>query len=80
MASRYDPIWNEIKANGTATITVSKDAARTVTEGVIEAKKHENTARIKVGLIGWSRMKIERTPISDTHIKITFSFLYSTDI
>jgi hypothetical protein len=80
MARRYVTIWNRIKAEGKAEITVSKAAARTVENGVKEAKTIENVARRKMGMIGWSKLVISREVLSDTHVKITFSFLYSTDV
>lgn len=80
MARRYVPIWNRIKAEGKTTITVSKAAARTVENGVKEAKTIENVSRRKMGMIGWSKLIIEREEISSTHIKITFTLLYSTDV
>lgn len=80
MAKRHIEIWKEIKAKGKATVTVSKDAARTTENGVKEEKTKENTARVKMGMIGWSKLVITREPISTTHIKITFSLLYSTDV
>jgi hypothetical protein len=80
MARRYAPVWNRIKVDGKATITVSKDAARAVEYGVKEAKALENVSRRKMGMIGWSKLVIERESISPTHLKITFTLLYSTDV
>ncbi len=80
MARRYVPIWNRIKAEGKVEITVSKDAARTVENGVKEAKTIENVARRKMGMIGWSKLVVKRETISDNYIKITFTLLYSTDV
>jgi len=80
MARRYASIWNVIKAEGKVSITVSKDAARTVENGVKEAKTIENVSRRKMGMIGWSKLVISREKLSDTHIKITFKLLYSTDV
>lgn len=78
MARRYQPIWDTLKKTGKADITVSLDAARTVENGVKELKTAENVARRKVGLIGWSKLVITREKLSDTHVKISFRFLYST--
>ena len=80
MARRYQPIWETIKRTGSAEITVSKDAARTVEEGVKEIKSEENTVRRKMGMIGWSKLVIKREKLSSTHIKISFELLYRTDL
>lgn len=76
----YSSVWNEIKLNGKASVTVSKDFARTMIAGVIETKSDENTVRRKVGLIGWSKLKITRTVLSDTRIRVDFTLVYSTNL
>ena len=78
--SRYDAIWNEIKRAGYVEITVSRDAARTVEQGIKRVKTAENVARRLAGLIGWSKLVVTRTVLSSTHIKIRLELLYRTDI
>lgn len=80
MASRYCQIWNQIKETGCAEITVSKAAARTVEQGVKRVKTAENVARRLAGLVGWSKLVVKRESLSSTHIKITFTLLYRTDL
>lgn len=77
---QYDSIWHQIKTTGNASVTVSKDHARTMIAGVIETKSDENTLRRKVGLIGWSKLVITRTKLSDTHIRVDFSLAYLTNL
>ena len=76
--SRYDVIWNTIKTTGSAEVTVSKDFARTMEDGVKRVKTAENVARRMAGLVGWSKLTITRTELSDTRLKIRFELLYST--
>ena len=78
--SQYDSVWAAIKHVGSATVTVSKAHARTVEDGVKRVKTAENTARTRVGLVGWSKLVIKREDISATMTKITFSLLYRTDL
>jgi hypothetical protein len=80
LASRYCQIWDEIKTTGCATITVSKAAACTVEQGVKRVKTAENVARRLAGLVGWSKLVVRRESISGTHMKITFTLLYRTDL
>lgn len=77
---QYDSIWKQLKETGTASVTVSKDHARTMIAGVIETKSDENTLRRKVGLIGWSKLVIKRTSLSPTHMRVDFSFAYITNL
>lgn len=78
--SQYDVIWTAIKKTGSAEVTVSKAHARTVEDGVKRVKTAENTARRFAGLVGWSKLVITRHTLSSTHIKITFTLLYRTDL
>jgi hypothetical protein len=78
--SQYDSVWATIKHAGSATVTVSKAHARTVEDGVKRVKTAENTARTRVGLVGWSKLVIKREDISVTMTKITFTLLYRTDL
>ena len=76
--SRYDIIWNEIKQTGRAQVTVSKEAARSIENGVKRVKTAENVARRRVGLVGWSKLVVTRYEISSTHLRIEFELLYLT--
>lgn len=76
--SRYHVIWNSIKQTGSAEVTVSKEHARTVEDGVKRVKTAENVARRLSGLVGWSKLVIEREELSSTHILIKFTLLYNT--
>ncbi len=78
--SQYDVIWSAIKKAGSAEVTVSKAHARTVEDGVKRVKTAENVARRMTGLVGWSKLVIKREQLSSTHIKISFTLLYRTDL
>ena len=78
--SQYDSVWHTIKHVGSATVTVSKGHARTVEDGVKRVKTSENVSRRLAGLVGWSKLVIQRQEISATHVRITFSLLYRTDL
>lgn len=80
MASQYQSIWNTLKTNEWAEVTVSKDNARTMIDGVKRVKALENTARRSVGLMGWSKMVIIQQEISGLYIKVRFELLYSTKL
>lgn len=73
-------IWSAIKKAGSAEVTVSKAHARTVEDGVKRVKTAENVARRMTGLVGWSKLVIKREQLSSTHIKISFTLLYRTDL
>lgn len=77
---QYDSIWLDIKTHGKASVTVSREHSRTMIAGVIELKSDENTARRAVGLIGWSKLVIVRTPLSATHMRVDFSLAYLTNL
>lgn len=77
---KYEPVWNELKAAGKVEITVSKEATRRILNGIKLAKTTENVARRQAGLVGWSKLVIVETPLSDRMVKITLSFLYSTKL
>ncbi len=76
--TKYADLWNEIKQTGKVDFTVSKDIAPTVIHGVLRTKSAENVARRNVGLIGWSKLVIEQTELSATHIRVHMRLLYST--
>lgn len=77
---QYAIIWSTLKASGTASVTVSKDHARTLIAGVVELKCDDNTLRKKMGLIPWSKLVIKRTVLSATHLRVDFSFVYRIDL
>lgn len=74
----YYAIWDTIKKTGSASITVSKEYSRAVENGVKRVKTAENVARRQAGLVGWSKLTVTRTAISNTHLRIDFSLLYLT--
>ena len=78
--SQYDAVWHTIKLTGKAEVTVSKAFIRTLENGVKRIKTAENVARRQVGLVGWSKLVVTRERLSATHIKVTFSLLYRTDL
>ena len=76
----YTAVWTEVKLTGTASIVVSKVAAKKITLGILQAKAKENVARKNAGLVYWSKFVIERQSISDTMIKITFTLCYESKL
>lgn len=78
MAYKYQTIWNEIKHNKKAEITISKDLAPTVIQGVKRTKSAENVGRSEVGLVRYSKLVIEQEVLSERTgmLKVTFSLLY----
>jgi len=76
--SQYDTIWNQIKHTGNAEVVVSISFARTLEDGVKRVKTAENTARRLAGLVGWSKLTIQREQLSATRVKIKFALLYLT--
>lgn len=76
--SHYDAVWNQIKTTGSAEVTVSKEFARTLENGVKRVKTAENVARRMAGLVGWSKLVVTRVNISSTTVKIKFELLYLT--
>lgn len=76
----YKEVWTEVKRSGSASIVVSKAAAKKITLGILQAKAKENVARRHAGLMYWSKFTIVRQPLSDSMIKITFSLLYESKL
>ena len=76
----YREVWNEVKRSGSASIVVSKAAAKKITLGILQAKARENVARRNAGLLYWSKFVITRQPLSDTMLKITFTLLYESKL
>ena len=76
----YTEVWNTVKREGSASIVVSKVAAKKITLGILQAKAKENVARRNAGLMYWSRFKIDRTPLNDNMLRIDFSLLYESKL
>lgn len=82
MAYKYQEVWNTIKSELQAEVTVSKDYAPTLIQGVKRTKCAENAHRSSVGLIPWSKLVIQQELISETRklVKVRFKLLYDTRI
>lgn len=82
MAYKYREIWNTIKVEQQAVITVSKHSAPTVIQGVKRTKCAENAHRASVGLVPWSKLVITKEVISERLdlIRVTFKLLYDTRV
>lgn len=80
MSADYHKIWNAIKQHGMAEVTVSHANVRPVLNGIKRVKTAENVARRLAGLVGWSKLTITQTKLSDKYVKITVSLLYRTDL
>lgn len=80
MAYKYQALWDEIKRNRTAEITLSRELAPTVIQGVKRTKSAENVGRSEVGLIRYSKLVIEKELLSERtgRIKVKFKLLYDT--
>lgn len=76
----YQEVWNTVKAEGSASIVVSRAAAKKITLGILQAKAKENVARRYAGLMYWSKFAIVRTPLNDNMLRIDFSLLYATKL
>lgn len=77
---KYDSIWQTLKETGRAEVVVGVEAVSLVVTGVRDAKYRESYARKKAGLIAWSKMVITKEKLSDTRVKVTFEFVYSTKL
>lgn len=81
---KYTSIWQEIKANQAATVTVSRENAATLIQGVKRTKCAENAGRGKLGagLIPWSKLEIETELLSERTgmLKVTFRLIYNTRV
>lgn len=84
MALKYASIWNEIKANSVASVTVSRDLAPTLIQGVKRTKCAENAGRsgLGAGLIPWAPLVIEKELLSERTgmMRVTFRLEYSTTL
>jgi len=76
----YKEVWDTVKREGSASIVVSKAAAKKITLGILQAKAKENVARRNAGLMYWSKFTIVRTPLSDSMLRIDFSLLYQSKL
>lgn len=77
---QYTSTWNEIKRTGKASVTVSKEHARTMIAGVVETKCDENAVRKMAGLVRYSKLVIKKKNISATHVRVDFSLAYLTNL
>lgn len=79
MAYKYQEIWDTIKANRKAEITVSESYAPTVIQGVKRTKCAENSTRSLAGLVPWSKLVIRKEELDKRGtLKVTFELLYDT--
>lgn len=76
----YREVWDTVKREGSASIVVSKFAAKKITLGILQAKAKENVARRHAGLMYWSKFTIKRTALNDNMLRIDFSLLYQTKL
>lgn len=78
MTYKYQEIWDEIKKNLKADVTVGPTYAPTLIQGVKRTKCAENSTRALVGLIPYSRMRITQEVLSEKTgvIKVTFELIY----
>jgi len=74
----YKEVWNTVKREGSASIVVSKLAAKKITLGILQAKAKENVARRNAGLMYWSKFVITRHDLNDNMVRIDFSLLYES--
>lgn len=77
---KYTAIWQQIKQHGYAEITVSAGYAATVIQGVKRTKSIENTARRLTSKIGWSKLMVTTTKLSDHRTKVRFQLIYPTNL
>lgn len=77
---KYSAVWQEIKINHVASVTVSRVNAATLVQGVKRTKCAENAGRSKLGLIPWAKLEIEKELLSERTgmMRITFKLQYST--
>jgi len=80
MNTDYKAVWQAIKQNGEATITVSKYHARTVTQAVVKTKCKENVIRKNACLVYWAKLEIDRMKINSDMIRITFRLKYDAKL
>jgi len=82
MPWKYQEIWQAIKTNMQAEITVSRDMAPTLIQGVKRTKCADNVHRSGVGLVPWSKLVIEKELLSERTqmMKITFRLLYDSRV
>lgn len=76
----YREVWDTVKREGSASIVVSKPAAKKITLGILQAKAKENVSRRHAGLMYWSKFVITRTSLSDNMVRIDFSLLYQSKL
>ena len=73
MTYKYQSIWDRLKADLTAEVTVSKMLAPTLIQGVRKVKWRENAIRKGKGMITYFRMKSTIEPLDGTpYVKVKF--------
>lgn len=60
MAMLYGPIWQQIKQQQWAEVTVSNENLATLIQGVRRTKCAENAGRSKLGLIPWAKLETHK--------------------
>lgn len=77
---KYQLIWDAIKLNRYAEVTIGRDVLDTVIQGVKRTKCAENSTRSQAGLIPWSKMKITKELLSERTgmWKVRFELVYDT--
>ena len=78
MAFLYGPIWEAVKGTGKAEITVSKDHAPTVIQGVRRTKSYENGLKRKVKKPRFPKLWVKAEELGGGYVKITFTLSYET--
>lgn len=76
----YRQVWNKLKAEGKASITVSNVAMKNTINGILKIKAAENVRRKNLGMMYWSKLVITKTAVTPHMTRVDFSFLYSTKI
>lgn len=65
MAWMYAPIWEELKRNGTADVTVSESNLETVKQAIKKVKSSENVTRRPMGFAPFGRLEFTTTCLSE---------------
>lgn len=76
MAYIYQDIWNTVKANGKAEITVSEVHAPTVIQGVRRTKSFENGLKRKKKKVRFPKMYVARKELGQGMLLVTFTLSY----
>jgi hypothetical protein len=70
---KYTAAWGAIKTDGKLELTVQVHHAAAVEYGILRAKSRENTANRRLGLGGFPKLWITRTPVSAELVKLSFT-------